>query len=174
MLDERYFEWLLEKVELLEEPVKDLVSLAKKMYITEFTYIIDNDDNRVMDGLDLRYTMMEELNIEADQDWLELECSIFEMLVALSLRIAYLEDTRPYIWFEYMVANLGLRHINSESKLTKNMAKVEATLNRLVKREYSSTGVGGLFPLKYAPMDQRQTEIWQQMSLYLLELYRAV
>jgi hypothetical protein len=46
---------------------------------------------------------------------------------------------------------------------------VDEVVQRVVFRKYARNGHGGLFPLRHADEDQRDIEIWYQLSAYLLE-----
>ena len=66
--------------------------------------------------------------------------------------------------------NLGLVPFDDESYVDLDgQTYVERIIDDFVKREYDFNGVGGIFPLKHAEQDQRDVEIWYQMSAYLYE-----
>ena len=46
---------------------------------------------------------------------------------------------------------------------------VQERVDVFLDRAYSPDGTGGLFPLHEPDEDQRQVELWYQMSAYLLE-----
>lgn len=170
-LDGRYFDWLGEKVHLgnRKNPARSYLNLAKQLYQVSFHWYVPNDDNRAMDGLDLRYEFLEELGEEGDQMWLELDCSIFEMLIALARRITFQAEDDLAKWFWTLVGNLGLRGCSDLHYDSDHATTVDLAIERLLNRTYSRDGSGGLFPLKSPPTDQRVTEIWYQMSAYLIE-----
>jgi hypothetical protein len=66
-----------------------------------------------------------------------------------------------------MVENLNLKQFTDREPLP--VSVVDETLQRVIFRTYTSSGFGGLFPLKHAPDDQRRVELWYQMCSYLLE-----
>lgn len=169
-LDEYYFEWLYEQVGNLGR-VKRLThrSLLWHMYKTPFIWMVPNDDNRVEDGRALRYQFIELARIEADAHWLGMECSVLEMLIALSQRLAFEAEGEPRDWFWVLLRNMHLE-VFSDAHYEPYTSEVEAKLSALVFRTYQSNGEGGLFPLQYPEEDQRQVEIWYQMSGYLAEL----
>ena len=129
-----------------------------------------NDDNRALDGMDLRFEFIDEMGLDTgDSLWLMLECSILEMFVALSRRVAYQSYGSPDEWFWIMMGNLDLR-IHTDNKYSRIVElEVNETLDRINERTYDTNGVGGIFPLVNPERDQRTIELWYQASAYLLE-----
>lgn len=171
-LDDGYFEWLYSFVGAVRNrnPSRSYWSLLKKLYSTPFHWFVPNDDNRAEDGKELRseYVWSEEI-IQVDQDWLDLECSIFEMLIALSRRLEFESSTSSEEWFWILLENLGIAKYNDKVYTKEIDQKVGKVLDKLNSRKYARNGEGGLFPLKNATKDQRKVELWYQMSSYLLE-----
>lgn len=164
-LEESYFNWLLEQAGL-----ENSVKLGQILFAKEFIWLIANDDNRMQDGLDLR---REFLNLEdhesVDQEWLDLGCSMLEMLIGLARRLAFDTQNHPHIWIRRLLENLriGLLDVNYRSRQDEEY--VEDILDRLIWRNYDYNGQGGLFPLNHPDSDQSKVEIWYQMNAYLLE-----
>lgn len=169
--DERYFDWLYSLVDDVHyrSPSESYVHILEDLYTTPFTWFIRNDENRAQDGFALRQEYVHLSKDAVDSYWLKQECSIFEMLIALSRRAAFQTDWSPATWFWHILNNLDVvittddRYGESESIQTKN------ALERLNQRNYESNGHGGLFPLRDPERDQREVEIWYQLSLYLFE-----
>lgn len=169
-LDELYFHWLYGQVDSVKRrnPSHTYWTLFKILFTTEFVWIVANDDNRVEDGKDLRDEFFEECNIDrVDRDWIELGCSMLELLIALSRRAAFEDDHTPRQWFWTMMHNIGLADYNDARPIPK--AAVEETLDRIIFRTYKPDGSGGLFPLRRPQQDQRGVELWYQLNAYLLE-----
>jgi hypothetical protein len=103
--------------------------------------------------------------------WINLGCSMFEMLIALA-RLAAFESGRSSVeWFWRFMHNLEL---DTYSDLIYEISideEVEEVLERVNQRLYTYDGEGGLFPLRHATQDQRDVELWYQLSSYLLEGY---
>lgn len=174
-LDDAYFEWLYSQIGPLKNrnPDRNFWKLCRKLHSTEFIWFVPNDDNRVEDGKGLR---IEYLNLighsNADDPyglWRDLGCSMFEMLIALARLAAFESGRSPDEWFWRFMHNLELDGYSDRVYEIAIDEEVEEVLERLNTRTYSRNGEGGLFPLHRATEDQRETELWYQMSSYLLE-----
>lgn len=173
-LDEQYFEWLYSQVCSVEtSQIKSYRNLLYLCYQMEYVWLIPNDDNRLEDGKYLRYEFLELLEIskdKRDQWWMELGCSILEFLVALARRLEFETDIATDIWFLELIDNLGLAKYNDRTRMTEEKKQdIEDTINRMVWRTYRYNGRGGLFPLDHPEEDQREVEIWYQLSAYINE-----
>lgn len=171
-IDDRYFEWLYGKIAAVSNrnPARSYWQLARQLYQTEFIYTVDNDDNRASDGQELRTEFLYENHIDdVDHNWMALECSVLEMLIALANRAAFETDEEPIEWFWRFLDNVGLRDITDEVFDPEASNFIEDTMQRVLKREYDRKGNGGLFPLKKTRYDQRKLELWYQLSSYILE-----
>lgn len=143
------------------------------LHSTEFTFTIRLDENRAMDGIDLRrrFALLQEC--EDIVDYLDGPCSVLEMMIALSIRIeeSIMDDPnigdRTGQWFWGMIVNLGLGSM-SDSRFDKRV--VDDILTRFLNRDYEPNGKGGLFTVRHCRQDLRDVEIWYQMSWYLDEV----
>lgn len=171
-LDDLYFEWLYKKVGVLQNrnPNKSYWKLVRYLYKMPFFWVVPNDDNREADGKDLRNEFIDECDIQdIEINWLQLDCSVLEMLIALANRASFASAGEAGDWFYKFLDNLKLRGY-TDAKYNRDVeAKVKRIIERLVDRTYSSKGVGGLFPLENAEDDQRKVEMWCQLSSYLAE-----
>jgi hypothetical protein len=171
-LDELYFEWLYKKIGVISNrnPNKSYWKLARQLYQTAFFWVVPNDDNREADGKDLRNEFITECRIQdVEINWLQLDCSVLEMLIALANRAEFLSTKQAADWFYKFLDNLRLRQFNDANYDQDAKKKIQHIVERLVERTYSSRGVGGLFPLENAQDDQRKVEIWVQLSSYIDE-----
>lgn len=167
-LDERYLKWLCGQVGPinLRNPSHTYWNLLGQMHSTEFVWMVPNDDNRLEDGLLLR----EEFGVPDGDPWWNQPCSFLEMLIALSRRLAFEDGGEAAWWFWHMIDNLGLSEYNDRSFFTEDQRyDIAETLDRVIHRQYSYSGQGGLFPLEDPEEDQRDVEIWYQLSAYLSE-----
>lgn len=176
-LDELYLTWLYHQVGSikLRNPARTFWSLFRQLHITEFVWIVPNDDNRVEDGRDLRQEFIQQERIDdVDRDWMELGCSMLELLIGLSRVLAFEAEGEPRDWFWTLIENLGLEEMNDRTyRSAPDVAEriICETANRVIWRTYSPDGRGGLFPLDHPEHDQRDVEIWYQLNAYLLERY---
>lgn len=168
-LDDLYLSWLYDQVGGVRVRNKSRTywDLFQQMYNKQFIWIVPNDDNRVQDGLDLRYEWSLESDIPQPPEWTNHGCSFLEMLVALSRRAAFEGEGHPPTWFWHFIDNLGLHECTDRPKYNQRM--VDEILDDVIWRTYKPNGHGGLFPLRYPKHDQRDVELWYQMSEYLLD-----
>jgi hypothetical protein len=168
-LDDLYLSWLYSQVGDVKERNRSRTywNLFHQMYEIEFIWLVPNDDNRVEDGRGLRHEWATESRIFPDPTWLARGCSFLEMLVALSRRLAFEAEGHAETWFWHLIKNLGLQNCTDRSQYDHD--EVDERINTVIWRTYDRNGRGGLFPLRYARKDQRNVEIWYQMSAYLLE-----
>lgn len=169
-LDELYFQWLYNQVgsEKVSDRSRTYWELLKQLHMKEFVWIVPNDDNRAEDGRDLRQEFLEAEGVEIeDPDWLRLGCSMLELFIGLSRRLAFEADGEPFDWFWHLMDNVGLR-IYSDARIM-STDRINDILDRIIWRTYEPDGTGGLFPLKNPGKDQREVELWYQLSAYLLE-----
>lgn len=169
-LDELYFQWLYSLVADSDEHRKSRTywNVLRQLFGKEFVWLIPNDDNRIEDGRYLRIEFIEALDLhDIDPEWMNLGCSIFELIVGLARRLVFAAEGETAAWFWHLIGNLGIRY-NDNTRF--NPEEVEEILDNLNFRTYEPDGRGGLFPLKHPHRDQTKLELWFQMQSYLLEL----
>ena len=170
--DDLYFEWLYGQIGSVRNrnPARSYWELAKQLYEKPFACFIGNDDDRDSDGKNLRRIFIDECDIQdVDILWMDLECSVLEMLLALARRAAFEVEGSPLEWFWIFMKNLGLDDCTDAVYDQTIRRKVDTVLERFINRTYRRDGSGGLFPLRNAKRDQRRTELWYQLSAYILE-----
>lgn len=167
-LDDQYLDWLYAMVGRRAENV-DHTKLLAHMHTWEFVMLIPNDDNRCSDGIAVRKEFLRKTGSRPTRHWLELGCSVLEMLVGIARHLSFEMDGEVGEWFWHLVDNLGLARYNDRRF---NARQVDRAMERLIWRQYSTDGRGGLFPLENPHEDQRQVELWFQMESYMLELER--
>ena len=170
-IDDLYFEWLYGQIAAVtnRNPARSYWSLARQMYSTPFAWFIPNDDNRAEDGKELRYEFHDQTNTPVTQEWMELPCSMLEMMIALARRASFETGLEPLWWFWKLMDNIELKNYTD---ITYNVAVtqvVDETLARINQRTYRKNGRGGLFPLSHTQKDQTQVELWYQMASYLMD-----
>lgn len=167
-----YFKWLCHFIDGKDRKVVEYRKLLLYLYEIPFTYDLVIDNNRAQDGIDLRYRFADERNYKHAEVCYKLDnrdCSVLEMLIALSIRCEDIMYDRKngdttYIWFWQMLDNLDLllmteRYFDEETIIFK--------VNRFLNREYSPEGDGNIFYIPGCGMDLRKVEIWYQAMSYL-------
>lgn len=174
ILEEQYFRWLYAHVSDPNQiqPHHTYWEMLKQLHQKEFVYVVANDDNRCMDGRQLR----DDFRLYWDEErepladfWLAMPCSMLEMLIALTDRLEFQTDQPPEYWFWILLSNLKIADFNDARYDTVARGFIDEALEQVIWRTYSYDGRGGLFPLRHAQQDQRKLEIWFQMHSYLLE-----
>lgn len=172
-LSKEYFDWMYGLVCDERMPYQKLL---KHLHTREFTYTIPMDDNRAIDGVDLRYRFAYERNYHQVivAEYLDDKpCSVLEMMVALVNRfeeqITYDQELgdRKKQWFMGMIRSLGL--IDMTNAMFDEFY-VDRVITRFLNRDYKPNGEGGLFTLHQYRRDLRLVEIWYQMCWYLDEV----
>lgn len=166
-----YFEWLYNSVcDKKSLRGKSYKKLFMFLHNTEFRYSIPMDENRAIDGLDLRYRFAQNGDYGFITDSLDGPCSVLEMMIALAIRCEehIMDDPdigdRTGKWFWDMIDNLGLISM-SDSRFDRRYVNEQVSI--FLDREYEPNGNGGLFTVKNSGYDLRYVEIWYQMCWYL-------
>lgn len=172
-LDERYLTWLCDMVGMNDgrNPEKTFLLLAAQMHQVAFDDSTPNDHNRALDGQDLRREFSEQTGVPLANDWLDLDCSMLEMILALSRRLTLHTDWSLRDAFWRLMYNIELDKYHDDRYHDGVADAVDYTMRTINDRTYGHNGRGGLFPLRESPVDQRGVEIWYQMSAYLQENY---
>ena len=178
-----YFVYILDRVGMPKWFRRRYSKLLDYLFETPFTWIINNDVNREMDGLELREEYFDEIGIDEEDRDSELDehrCSVLEMMIALAERIEYHimgepGDDDPSRWVIEMVENLGLDAFDDEA-FDENDA--DYIVQKWLHRAFDKDGNGSIFPVKKQGKnegkngsDMRRAEIWFQMCKYLEEKY---
>lgn len=169
-----YFDWMYNLV-CGRRYAKEISykKLLMQMHATEFIFSIAKDENRAMDGVNLRHKYAFVNNCEDVEGYLRGPCSVLEMMIALAIRMEETIMDDPRIgdrtgqWFWGMIANLGLGSM-TDDRFDKTY--VFDTLARFLNRDYEPDGRGGLFRVRDSDCDLRNVEIWAQMCWYLDEI----
>lgn len=173
MLKNRYFVFLCSIV----GRVYEYGQLLEHLHGIEFYSLVPNDDNRGADGEQLRTIFIDEVGPQGSSSLPDGPCTVLEMLIGVAHRLEFEllggRYERPACeWFWVLIDNLGLEWCdNVMHRGPKDCPEVDSKIKRLLDRQYSTDGSGGLFPLKVAHGDQRRIEIWYQMSAWVIENY---
>lgn len=169
-MNDLYFEHLCEMVGGCEaSPGLSFYRILRILYEKPFYGILGNDSDRAEDGLDLR-------DGYCDRD--NSPCSVLEMIIALAKRMNYimLDDndtdyTCDFFW--RMIDNLlySVPQFDDDNLDADRERIIYRILDRFLMRNYSTSGKGGLFPIRNPSENQRNVEISYQMNAWLLENY---
>ncbi|MBO7449426.1 MAG: hypothetical protein J6U54_03575 [Clostridiales bacterium] len=174
-MQEQYFDWLCGYVGCHNHR-----KLLRYLYSVPFTYNLSMDANRYEDGVNLRYRFADEKHhhYRFVTAWLDdHDCSVLEMMVALSLRIEEHLTGDPEVgdrthkWFTDMLKSMGVYSITDQI-FTNSEIYVRSCVEKMLNRSYSRNGNGGLFTLRHSRKDLRKVEIWYQAMWYLDEILR--
>lgn len=175
-LDELYLQWLYKQVAVPEYDDRDLTywKVLKVLFTKEFVWVPDfvSDENRIHDGIALRPEFLAAQGIpDVDPNWMDEGCSVLELMVGLARRLEFQADKgKAHYWFWVLMDNLGLIGYSDDRRFTRRLLdRIDDILNSVIYRNYESSGLGGFFPLMEPRHDQRDRELWYQMSDYLLE-----
>lgn len=175
LLTKAYFDWLYGQVfDNLGDLPSSYATMCDRMNMMEFRVIVANDNNRREDGRDLREAffqtpMPKDLGRFDPEELRSRPVSIFEVLVALVLRMELIADVDHKQMFYRFLVNLNLQHYPDSQVHPANCLEADRRLLVFNGRRYTKNGRGGIFPLTRTEVDQRQTEIWYQMAAYLTE-----
>lgn len=166
-VDHEYYEWLVSQIAVPND--KTYRELFEEMHILEFVWTVPNDNNRIQDGLDLRY----EFFTNRPTRTLDLQSATFlEVLVSLSRRMAFIANGTETEWAWRLIKNLRLNRM-SDPLTTDNSHRIRDILDSVIWRTYSPDGRGGFFPLSHPTLDQTKVEIWYQMNAYVIEMQES-
>lgn len=150
--------------------------LFEILHNIKFTWLIERDDNREDDGVELRdyYDIpRSEYSVEESEEFMDHWCSVLEMLIGLSIRvddeiIGDPAEEHPEDFFMEMIKNLGLDIYKGDRYRENDVIKI---VKKWMDRKFDRNGNGSPFPVKKDHRDQRKLEIWDQMNSYINENY---
>jgi len=168
LTEQTYFQWLRDRVHTPATSSKTWEGLLAQLHAKEFVWTVPNDDNRLHDAADLRKEFSHEYDLDVSELYLEVPLSVLEIIVALSVRIEFQVDGNAHKWAWTLIENLGLADF--VDPVSPRMSElIDDKLENFIWRNYSPSGEGGLFPLKYPRTDQRKVELWYQMHAWIAE-----
>lgn len=172
-LKRKYFDWICSMICDSRHRKTQYRKLLEHLNDVPFLAILEMDENRSVDGINMRYRFGRDCGYD-DRIIASLlddhPCSILEMMAALAIRCEehIMEDSdmgnRTGQWFWSMVNSLGLVTMSNDFY---NSSYVDNVLQRFINREYRPDGEGGLFIVRNSGQDMRDIEIWYQLCMYL-------
>lgn len=169
-----YLEWLYDLV--CDDTYSNHV-LYHKLFNTllnrKFIWFIPRDENRAIDGLELRDTF-QNLYPEIPCMPNASGCSVLEVLIALAKRcensIASDDEfgDRTGQWFWEMIVNMGLGKYDDGQY---DDEEVNYIIDLFLNRNYDDHSlIGCAFNVQYPKAPMNQTELWYQMCWHLSEV----
>lgn len=177
-LREKYFDWLYGLVYPMDDQLPEeyrKTKLLRYLFETAFYSSMVMDENRISDGIALRYDFGFRFGYD-DRTVLtyldDRDCSVLELMIGLAVRceqqimadINYGDRTTQ--WFRKMIASLGFNGMNNRNYDEMYVAQV---VDKFLNHDYEPNGRGGLFELSAPSRDMRTVEIWGQLCDYLNE-----
>lgn len=184
-LEDLYYEWILTQLDP-DGVSEEVAYIGGLLHACPFERRVGLDINRAKDGANLRkdfLNQMSDANFDphVTNDLLMLECSWFEMLVALSQRLDYIYDGGVEGRFIELISNLGLEDFlhfhttRTEEEEDSDQREVFILTGVVNNNLIDRNGKGGIFPLKKRDHpDQREVEIWDQQAAYFTERLEGV
>lgn len=178
LLRDEYLHWL--EPQLRDEhgrPDKTYEGLLNVMFDKAFTSPIPMDENRLVDGKDLRVEFAQtvrgsnrvKLNV-TDALLNMAPISFLEVLIALSRRLAFTAGGEAPGWAWQLLANLELDRMWDPLTRPKHV-RIREIMDKAISRTYLPDGTGGFFPLAWPDDDQTRIELWYQLNSYAEELH---
>lgn len=168
-----YCDWLAHKIFRFTHEIVCYACLLDALNGIEYTYSVEMDANRYVDGLELKKTFCWEIGIsQKNAVLLGDKCSVLEMMVALAVRceVSIMSDPsvgdRTWLWFQSMLESLKLSNQDNDRF---DIQYVEERLNIMLNRLYDEKGNGALFHVINPVYDMRRADVWSQMNWFLSE-----
>ena len=156
-----YFKWLYDQVKKKGKRYKKLIMALHNI---KFRYSVDYDENRALDGTNLRWYFVDDGGDDDILQWDE-PCTVLEMIVALSLQIVSIMDVENVKhWFWVMLDNLNIAWMTDDEY---DKTYLYGRIAMFMDREYGPDGDGNIFYIPECSDDLRDVEIWCQMCWYL-------
>lgn len=168
-----YFKYLCDQVRLGKRNGYEQLMLS--LFETDFIFLLADDENRVIDGMEERERFMYSNNNVKTVEKIFLQedfpCSVMELMIGISKRMDNFiysidEGSKINKCFYTLLDNLNLSKFNDKNF---DRISVDIILTNFVNRKYRPNGQGSLFPLKYPEKDMRNIPIYLQMTAFLNE-----
>lgn len=164
-----YLTWLVGLVD--DGRAYQYTSVFHAAWEMEFTYSISLDANRAQDGIDLRRVYERDASVVLPELG---PCRVLEFLIGLSFRMEHILYNWEFPnqvdrWFWELMHNLRLIDLGLHNTEEQNYEIASHVLQKVVDRDYTPAGLGGVFPIQSPENDQRDVEVWYQMHNWIRE-----
>lgn len=160
---EVYFEWLLQKVGVID-PLEPVADILRVFYDSEFHYELERDYNRYRDALGLRDKYRFEFGRDSlDADVYESPATFLEFTIELADKFSLQVDFDLEECFWHMMRNVGIERNGYSENEPQDVVDI------ICYRDFGDDGFGGFFPREEPEADQRGVEFLYQMYSYVVE-----
>ena len=173
-IQDEYFDWLGNKICENHFDFIKYKSLLLCLHDTPFKFSIFMDENRAINGEELRWDFASECDYIYDEieDALDFSVSVLEVMVALCIKIEQFmmnctDGDRTGVWFWDMIASM---HLSDMTNARFDYPYVRDRIDIFLNREYSENGDGGLFFVEDCEQNMREIELWKQADIYMSRL----
>lgn len=174
---EQYFQYLKSLVGEVWEG-KSYSILLRLLFQSEFYWLVDMDENRAMDGKNLRWEFARSFSKEERDlisEELEGPARDLEVIIGVAKRMdddLWNGENRERIWFWELISNLNLaKFYNVCENFPVSICKFFHQMKKWHDRDFGKNGEGSLFPCKNFSKNGKNAEIWLQMRTYLNNNY---
>jgi len=158
-----YFEFLVERVN------PDCWEVCEVLHDIEWRSTVPRDRNREEDAIFWRQMYLDRSGGVTSRIWETATPSVLEVLAALVDRMEIVDPSeRSFeLRFDEILDNAGLFRYTEDNLTDDDVSEILSIVNKILDRQFDYSGLGGWFPLREAPCDQRSEELWYQMMAYL-------
>lgn len=164
--NETYFGWLTSLIGITDA-TDDLLHVCTYLYDIKYKWRFVLDKNRALAGENLRHEYIS-LSGTSSEEMPDSDCSVFEMLVALSARFS--ENANISIRQAYTEICCNLKILPEQlGEIT--FEKVKNRINKWLDGDQDCRACPGPFPLLRYSGDARNMDLWSLMNAYISENY---
>ena len=173
-LKKGYFNHLVEIVCNKQHHRMDYIPLLDLLNSIPFVVMVDMDENRADYGAFLRKRWLQNEDLyeylyEFDDD----KVSVLEVLIGIAQRLEdqvgdVMEGDHTSDRFWEILHNLDIEKYDSKNYKPLN---IKEKVRNWMLRKYKNDGSGSIFPIKNVVKNYNSLQIWDQMSIYVMEKY---
>lgn len=173
-IKKEYFNYLVDRVCDKKHPKVDYIPLLDLLHSMPFMIVVEMDENRAGDGEFLRQRWLQHEDLyeylyEFDGD----KVSVLEVLIGIAERLEFqvgdvMEGDHLHDRFWELLRNLGIEKYSAGNYKPLN---IKEKVRNWMARKYKNDGVGSIFPVKKDVKNFSELQIWDQMSIYIMENY---
>lgn len=171
-IKKEYFNHLIDIVCDKKHKKVDYIPLLDLLYSIPFTITMEMDENRVSDGEFLRKRWLQDEDLygylsEFDDE----KVTVLEVLIGIAERYEYqvgniMEGDLTSERFWELLHNLDIEKYSADNYKPLN---IKEKVRNWMARKYKKDGSGSIFPVKSYKKDMKSLQIWDQMSIYIME-----